>query len=682
MHTTATVLLLNGWAAAWAAALVRACGQGGACVLFAWVVCRVWPRMPAPGRGWLWWLACLKLTVGLLCVAPIMLPVLPHAVSAPPTSRSPFAPTLLIAPAQESPPAPNSGATAPDGGAGRANAAFSPAPRELGAAPALAPMTWLWLVWLASVVLALGRDVRQGLCLRRRLGRLPGGRAPRVVETYAVAGPLVMGLLRPVILLPANAALSAEERAMVLAHEMAHLRRGDLWLGLLPSLTQALFSLFPLARWAVREYHLAREEACDSEALRLTGAAPASYGRLLLRFAATGIPASALGLGANYQALRRRLTTLPQATAPSLSPPLRCLAAAGLALGLLLVVPWQLTAATGRLTGPREATLPDPGTLRFALTDLGAIGGGETGATGLNDRGQVVGCVQNTHNSLFGAAFVWDGQRASDLGALPGDSYCRANGINNAGQVIASSYSAFDHNRAFVWRDGRKAELSGLGSFPHTKALSLNDSGQVVGYAQSGEHDARGELVARAALWTRGGPPSDLGTLGGDYSAAYGINGRGQIVGKADTAYFGSTHAFLWQSGRMTDLGTLGGANSLALRVNNAGQVVGYSETGSAVHAFLWQNGRMTDLDTLPGAASSQAHAVNDRGQIVGKSDGTATLWQDGKLADLNRLVPAASGWTLQDATAINAIGQIVGSGTAPDGHTHAFLLTPLRQTH
>ena len=673
MHATALVLLGNEWAGAWGSALGRACGQGGLCVLLVGAVCRLVPRLPAADRAWLWWLACLKLTVGLLCVAPVALPVLPHAPSRPPVLLSRLSPALPVAFAPKAPPAANSA------GAGK----ISPLPPpELAAggpplaSPHLGPVTVLWLLWLAGVGLALGRDARQWLRLRRRLGRLPAGAPPRIVETPAVTGPLVTGLRRPVILLPAGAALSAEERAMALAHEQAHLRRGDLWWGLLPSLTQALLFFFPPARWAVREYALAREEACDAEALRRTGAAPAQYARLLLRFASGATTAPALGLGTGYHGLRRRLTTLPQESRRPLSPRMRRLAALGLALGLLFAVPWQLTAATGKLAGERETPLPDPATLRFALTDLGAVDGNGTGATGINDRGQVVGCVEDGARALFGQAVLWDRGRVSDLGALPGDTYCRANGINNAGQVIASSYRAFDHNRAFVWQGGQKTELVGLSGYPHSKALSLNDRGQVVGYAQTGTHNAQRELVARAALWT-GGQPADLGTLGGDYSAAYGINDRSQVVGKADTAFFGSTHAFLWQNGRMTDLGTLGGENSLALRVNRTGQVVGYSETGSTVHAFLWQAGAMRDLGTLPDADASEAHALNDRGQIVGTSDDAAVLWQAGQVADLNHLVPAGSGWTLQDATGINARGQIVGRGTV-GGHVHAFLLTPV----
>ena len=128
--------------------------------------------------------------------------------------------------------------------------------------------------------------------------------------------------------------------------------------------------------------------------------------------------------------------------------------------------------------------------------------------------GQVVGCAEDGNRSLFGQAVLWDKGRVSHLGALPGDTFCRANGINNAGQVIASSYSTFDHNRAFVWQGGIRTELAGLDGYPHSKALSLNNRGQVVGYAQTGAYDARREMVARAALWTGGGQADGPGDAG------------------------------------------------------------------------------------------------------------------------------------------------------------------------
>ncbi len=85
------------------------------------------------------------------------------------------------------------------------------------------------------------------------------------------------------------------------------------------------------------------------------------------------------------------------------------------------------------------------------------------------------------------------------------------------------------------------------------------------------------------------------------------------------------------------------------------------------------------------------ATALNDQGQVVGWSGsdlsaeaiakgveaGHAFLWQNGELLDLNDLLPAESGWRLTKANGINNHGQIVGYGLH-DGHTRAFLLTPI----
>ena len=44
------VSLVNGFAAAWAEALLRACWQGGLCIVLVWLVCRLWPAMPVSPR--------------------------------------------------------------------------------------------------------------------------------------------------------------------------------------------------------------------------------------------------------------------------------------------------------------------------------------------------------------------------------------------------------------------------------------------------------------------------------------------------------------------------------------------------------------------------------------------------------------------------------------------------------
>lgn len=70
----------------------------------------------------------------------------------------------------------------------------------------------------------------------------------------------------------------------------------------------------------------------------------------------------------------------------------------------------------------------------------------------------------------------------------------------------------------------------------------------------------------------------------------------------------------------ITDLGTLGGRVTDAYGINDAGQVVGYGFTSSGSRAFLWKNGKMKDLGTL-GGSSSWAYGINHESQVVGEAE-------------------------------------------------------------
>jgi probable HAF family extracellular repeat protein len=134
------------------------------------------------------------------------------------------------------------------------------------------------------------------------------------------------------------------------------------------------------------------------------------------------------------------------------------------------------------------------------------------------------------------------------------------------------------------------------------------------------------------------------------------------------------------------DLGTLnGGLTSEANAVNDRGDIVGRSNIGPAFapsHAVLWRNGRIIDLGTLAGGTtSSGATDINNRGEIVGWSvvpGGAmhAFLWRDGRMTDLGTL-----GGSMSYASAINDRGQVAGYSQLPGGAMHAVLWSNGRRT-
>ncbi len=134
---------------------------------------------------------------------------------------------------------------------------------------------------------------------------------PEVLRTADTAAPLSLGIFRPLVFLPAG--LGEEETAMVLAHELAHVRRRDLWYKFLLLLVNAAHWFNPLVWWMCRQAGRNLEYCCDDAVVAGRDAAfRYDYGQVLLRHAAhgAGIPLYATRLSSGGRRMKGRLMNL------------------------------------------------------------------------------------------------------------------------------------------------------------------------------------------------------------------------------------------------------------------------------------------------------------------------------------------------------------------------------------
>ena len=102
--------------------------------------------------------------------------------------------------------------------------------------------------------------------------------------TERLVGPAVFGLLRPTVLMPQTVieGKPAKELELMLAHELIHVRRGDLWFAALRSAVESLWWFHPLVWWAGRRAAREAERCCDEAVLAELQCGPGRYARCLL----------------------------------------------------------------------------------------------------------------------------------------------------------------------------------------------------------------------------------------------------------------------------------------------------------------------------------------------------------------------------------------------------------------
>ncbi|WP_420126765.1 M56 family metallopeptidase [Longimicrobium sp.] len=153
-----------------------------------------------------------------------------------------------------------------------------------------------------------------GLSRRLRLGRIV-----RLLREPGATVPMTWGIFHPVILLPGEAdGWESERRRVVLAHELAHVRRWDALTQWIAHVALVVYWFNPLVWMAVRKLREEREHACDDAVLEI-GTAPADYADHLLTIvrslgSAPGpAPAHALAMARRSQFEGRLLAILDNA---------------------------------------------------------------------------------------------------------------------------------------------------------------------------------------------------------------------------------------------------------------------------------------------------------------------------------------------------------------------------------
>jgi len=243
--------------------------------------------------------------------------------------------------------------------------------------------------------------------------------------------------------------------------------------------------------------------------------------------------------------------------------------------------------------------------------------------------------------------FRWQNGHMTALPPFPGGYSSYATGVNNRGQVVGWAENGVHDPtcdpsfqilqfRAALWQpNGQMQELPPLSGDSTSAATAINDRGQVVGI--SGDCGiAVGSVSAKHAVLWENGVPIDLGNIGGDaWNTPTAINNRGMIVGFANTATGTARtfEAFIWTKSRgMRSLGKIpGDLRSTANGINEEGdKIVGLSRGGPFLfRAVLWQNNTLIDMNslTVPGSPFLLlAGDIDQEGHIVGEAFHPDTL--------------------------------------------------------
>ena len=348
------MIILENMLDIWGAAMWKASWQGGLAAFSVWFVLRIVPSIPARFQCWLWRLVMVKFLVSFAWFVPIELPLLPALEQ---TAAMAHLQTL----ASELP----------------SESVFLPEYQSFSLTQSISIPFVFWFIvvflQIARLVLACrnARLLKKGCCQsenRQLLDVLAKSSkvacispSPLLLESDGHGSPLLVGILRPAIVLPkfTMSQLNASELRLVISHELAHVVRRDLVCSLIAAIIRAVFFFHPLAWFSERRMGLAQEMAADELAIQLQNQEPAKYASMLISVISKlgtveMVPTMSVGAVGSNWSLKQRLSAMRfMKPVSSRTAILYCFV-----LGLVSVtclVPFSIVTATASATEQTES---------------------------------------------------------------------------------------------------------------------------------------------------------------------------------------------------------------------------------------------------------------------------------------------------------------------------------------
>lgn len=307
-------------------------------------------RFTAKWRYWAWLLIAVRLLlpVGITLPQPVVTLPQPQGEFTYPVSREEPAPTepapvgdpIQVVPgAAENDPYQQikTGTTAPTGPSTEtpkpAEPAIIPTPAATRSIPVMEAVGWCWaagtalfLLWQLGSYLALRVKLSRSrrpltdeaiLAVLERESAAAGRQKPLPVYTAAVGSPMIVGAIKPTLLLP-ELELSTEQLSLVFRHELIHYRRRDIWYKLLLMLANAIHWFNPMVWLMVYAADRDLELSCDEAVVAGRDEAyREEYGRCLLAVVRAGMSRRTLFTTNFYsgkKTLKNRLATILDTT--------------------------------------------------------------------------------------------------------------------------------------------------------------------------------------------------------------------------------------------------------------------------------------------------------------------------------------------------------------------------------